>query len=73
MTISPEVSLSKRLIKDSPELNALIQNQNTQLLHASELSFVHPTSKEPMNFVSPTHSEITHVLSTLEKFDQIST
>ena len=59
----------KKLIKNAPEINTLIQSVHSQLLHATELSFDHPVTGEVVHFRSPSDEYFSHVIATLETFD----
>ncbi|MAH61543.1 MAG: RNA pseudouridine synthase [Legionellales bacterium] len=59
----------KKLIKNAPEINNLIQSVHSQLLHATELSFDHPVTGEVVHFRSPSDEYFSHVIATLETFD----
>ena len=51
------------------EVSTWLEQQSTQLLHASKISFHHPESNELMTFEAPLEENFEQGLETLNQYD----
>lgn len=53
----------------APEINQLLTDQDTQLLHAEEITINHPTSRETITFKAPLTEDFSHAIELLTQYD----
>jgi len=53
-----------------PDLKSIVQNLGRQALHAAELGFEHPTTREEMFFDAPLPPDLTELAAALEDHDK---